>query len=440
MQTLKTAVVVVLLLVVFYGVYEMLSRPPDAPPAEVAQLEDMQFDPPEVQFGDAPLHDPLSEPAVSVPPVTTNGPVESPVPPHSMTAADPPGASAAYPVANAPDASTAYPVAGGAPGTPVMPPVTPPVEPEYPSLTVEPPAAAVAAGTAPAGPPAASPPGPPTTPSAPPDQNLPPPVSDPRLQQNPFFHENVVTLPAGAAPSADTPQNGVRAYERARKIAQSQIEAGKYHNALATLSVFFRSPDLTPSEHRELLDLLDPLAGRVVYSREHLLEPPYIVRRNETLANIAQQYNVPMELLQRINGVDTPDVLVPGTELKVVTGPFRAEVNLQGQELTLFLNELYAGRFPITIGQDPAPIMGDFKIREKREDRDYFSMAGQKIPAGNPANPFGNVWLDLGREVCIHGSPAAGTDPHRGCISLSPQDADDVYGILSVGSTVRILR
>ena len=36
MQTLKTAVVVVLLLVVFYGVYEMLNRPPDAPPEEVA--------------------------------------------------------------------------------------------------------------------------------------------------------------------------------------------------------------------------------------------------------------------------------------------------------------------------------------------------------------------------------------------------------------------
>lgn len=423
MQTLKTAVVVVLLLVVFYGVYEMLSRPPDAPPAEVAQLEDMQFDPPEVQFGDA-LHDPLSEPAVSVPPVTTNGPVESPVPPHSMTAVDAPGASTAYPVADAP-------------GTPVAPP---PVESEYPSLTVEPPAPAVAAGAAPAGAPAASPPAPPTAPSAQPGQNLPPQVSDPRLQQNPFFHENVVAQPAGAAPPAGTQQDGVRAYERARKIAQSQIEAGKYHDALATLSVFYRSPDLTPNEHRELLDLLDPLAGRVVYSREHLLEPPYIVRRNETLANIAQQYNVPMELLQKINGVDTPEVLVPGTELKVVTGPFRAEVNLQGQELTLFLNELYAGRFPITIGQDPAPIMGDFKIREKRADRDYFSMAGQKIPAGNPANPFGNVWLDLGREVCIHGSPAAGVDPHRGCISLSPQDADDVYGILSIGSTVRILR
>ena len=38
MQTLKTAVVVVLLLVVFYGVYEMLNRPPDAPPLDQQRL------------------------------------------------------------------------------------------------------------------------------------------------------------------------------------------------------------------------------------------------------------------------------------------------------------------------------------------------------------------------------------------------------------------
>jgi len=147
-----------------------------------------------------------------------------------------------------------------------------------------------------------------------------------------------------------------------------------------------------------------------------------------------------MELLQKINAIDTPNVLVPGTTLKVVRGPFRAEVNVQAQELTLFLNELYAGRFPITVGRDPAPVMGEFQVRDKRENPDYFSMEGRKIPAGNPANPFGGVWLDLGREVCIHGSPLGGADAERGCISLSPQDADDVYGILSIGSTVRILR
>jgi lipoprotein-anchoring transpeptidase ErfK/SrfK len=218
------------------------------------------------------------------------------------------------------------------------------------------------------------------------------------------------------------------------------LDEGKYHDALATLSVFYKSQDLTPDEQRALVDLLDPLAGRVIYSREHLVEPAYVVRRNESLGEIAARYNVPLELLQKINSVENPEVLVPGTELKVVSGPFRADVDLPAQELTLFLNGLYAGRFPITVGQDPQPVAGEFAIRQKQLDRDYFSIDGRKIAAGDPANPFGNVWLDLGREVFIHGSPMGGADAQRGCISLSPRDADDVYGILSVGSTVRILR
>ena len=383
MQTLKTAVVVVLLLVVFYGVYEMLNRPPDAPPVEVAQLEDMPFDPPEVQFGEA-ARSGMTEPTVSILPVTTHGPVESPVPPDTMTAGQ-----SRYP-------APGFPMAG----SPSLPADQPPTEPDYP-LTVEPPSTTVPGASGAATGPGTPPPLAGQHPTA-------PEVIDPRLQRNPFVNENVVVRPSGMADSPSSNQIGPRAYERARKLAKTLLEAGKYREALATLSVFYQSPDLTRDEHRDLLDVLDPLAGRVIYSREHLVQPPYLVRRNETLTDVAQQYNVPMELLQKINAVETPNVLVPGTELKVVTGPFRAEVNLQGQELTLFLSELYAGRFPITVGRDPAPVTGDFKIREKREDPDYFSMEGRKIPAGNAANPFGNVWLDLGREVSIHGSPLGG--------------------------------
>ena len=132
------------------------------------------------------------------------------------------------------------------------------------------------------------------------------------------------------------------------------------------------------------------------------------MRRNETLADIARQYNVPLQLLQKINGIENPNVLLPGSELKVLHGPFRGDVDLQAQELTVFLNQLYAGRFPITVGRDPEPIAGEFQVRDKQLEKAYFSMDGRTIPAESPANPFGHVWLDLGREVCIHGSPMGG--------------------------------
>ena len=155
---------------------------------------------------------------------------------------------------------------------------------------------------------------------------------------------------------------------------------------------------------------------------------------------MSQKYNVPYQLLQKINGIENPNILLPGSELKVLPGPFRADVDLQTQELTLFLGPLYSGRFPITLGTDPEPIEGEFQVRDKQVDKAYFSLDGRTIAAGSPANPFGAVWLDLGREVCIHGSPREGAEQRRGCISLSPRDAGDVYGILSLGSKVRILR
>lgn len=426
MQTFKTAVVVVLLLIVFYGVYEMLNRPPDAPPAGVAQLDEIPFDPPEIQFGRATAPSSV-EPTFSVPSVSDVGTPSSPFPPPSLASApEVPGASdprGPSPWNGYPDTS---PAAGGLPPSgpaPVSSMTLPP--PQWPAPDARPPLADPRGGAAPA----------PFLAQTPP--------ADLHVQQNPFVNEPVVARPLGGAggvgPSPGN-QTGAVAYERARRQAQAMIQEGQYHQALATLSMFYQSEDLTPEQRRELLDLLDPLAGRVVYSREHCLQPAYTVRRNETLFDIAQRYNVPAELLQKINGIDDPNVLVPGTELKVVTGPFRADVDLHAQQLTLFVNGLYAGRFPISVGSDPAPVSGEFQVRDKREDRDYFSIEGRVIPAGNPANPFGNVWLDLGREICIHGSPVGGADPRRGCIGLSPQDANDVYGILSVGSNVRILR
>lgn len=428
MQTFKTAVVVVLLLIVFYGVYEMLNRPPDAPPSGVAELDEIPFDPPEIQFGMA-ASPTAAAPTFSAPPPVEAGSLPSPVPsPPPATASELPNAPS---LAESPAWGDYPETAAGGGGWPPAPSDGPPsvtlAPPEWPEPDPRVPESEPAGQVAMAPPPAPA--------SRPP--------ADPRVQQNPFVNQPVGARPVAAANGGGpSPGNrtGVRAYEQARREAQAMIQEGQYYQALAALSMFYQSEDLTPQQQRELIDLLDPLAGRVVYSREHCIRPAYRVRRNETLFDVARQCNVPAELLQKINGIEDPRVLVPGTELKVVEGPFRADVDLRSQQLTLFVNGLYAGRFPISVGSEPAPVAGDFQVRDKREGPDYFALDGRVIPAGNPANPFGKVWLDLGREICIHGSPVGGGDPHRGCIGLSPQDAEDVYGILSVGSTVRILR
>lgn len=226
--------------------------------------------------------------------------------------------------------------------------------------------------------------------------------------------------------------------DNAIRTADAQYGKDQLKEALSTLSIFYSTPNLSGEQRSELLSRLDPLAAAVIYSGNHMLERPHRVASDETLVKIAQRYEVPWQLLANINQVRDPIAVLPGTELKVVRGPFRAEVDLELRELTLFLGDLYAGRFPIGVGNDPAPKPGTFTVQDKQTSKVFYDASGSALPPGSPDNPYGGAWIDLGGNLCIHGSPNTTTPVSKGCISLSADYADDLYGILSHGSTVTI--
>jgi lipoprotein-anchoring transpeptidase ErfK/SrfK len=236
-----------------------------------------------------------------------------------------------------------------------------------------------------------------------------------------------------------------RSYENAKKLAFEQISQGKLKEALSTLSVFYNSPELTSQQAYELLDILDPLAGEVIYSPRHLLDIPHEVGPNETMASIAKQYEIEPELLSKINRLEDGRMPPQGTKLKIIPGPFRAEVDLKNSELTMFVGELYAGRFAISLGQDPPPREGVYQVVGKQLNRNYYGQGGTQIDGTDPRNPYGGVFIDLGHGLCIHGSPAQAGAPSAsvlgdklGCISLSPIDARDVFGMLGFDCKIQI--
>jgi LysM repeat protein len=242
---------------------------------------------------------------------------------------------------------------------------------------------------------------------------------------------------ASVANDAEIPS--FRAFDNAWNSAVGHLEKGQWADALSTLSVFHDHPGLSGEERRRLLDLLDPLAGKVIYSAEHVLEPPYEVQAGDTLQSIADRYHVPATLLQNINGIANPDSLEPGTQLKIIRGPFRGEIDLQNSKLVLFLDKYYAGSFSVSIGNDPKPDPAEYQVRAKQPGREYFAPDGTEIPPNAPDNPYGSWWIDLGGDVCIHASPESlPSHGGLGCVSLETAEAADLYGILSVGSKVLI--
>ena len=211
------------------------------------------------------------------------------------------------------------------------------------------------------------------------------------------------------------------------------------------LSAWYGESRLSPEEERQLTDLLDRLAGTVIYSRQHLLERPYEVQPGDTLERIADAYEVPWQLLANINGLRDPQHLRQGEQLKVVKGPFHALVDLQKFELVLNVGGRYAGRFRIGIGGDQQTPEGDFVVLKKVVNPTYYG--DTVIDANDPNNPLGEYALDLGNRIFLHGTndpQSIGRADERGCIRLDNRDIKDVFDILtaksdrSSGSLVKI--
>jgi lipoprotein-anchoring transpeptidase ErfK/SrfK len=264
-------------------------------------------------------------------------------------------------------------------------------------------------------------------------------------QTTPATAANVVAVQPSPSTPADPPGYSEQFLHVMRK-AKTQLDAGQLSQALLDLTSYRNSARLVPAEARLLTELLDQLAGTVVYSRQHLLEPAYRVQPGDTLDRIAASYQVTPELLAKINGLrDTHDI-TPGSELKVVRGPFEAVVELGRYEMTLLVNGRYAGRFPVGIGRDRTHLEGVFVVQDKKLRPIYYGPNQTIVASEDPSNPLGGRLLNLGTVTepwGIHGTDNnknVGSNEGRGVICLTQRDIDDVYDILSVGSRVTIRR
>lgn len=255
-----------------------------------------------------------------------------------------------------------------------------------------------------------------------------------------------VGLPAPANSFETAPPDAYRQspsqFAAALQQTQAMLDQGQIAEAHLGLSAWYEVRNLPESDRAKLLELLDQLAGTVIYAQMHLLEPAYEVQPGDTLQSVGAVYNVPWQLLAKINGISDPSRLQSGQLLKVVRGPFSATLDLDQHFLTLWLGDRYAGRFRIGVGRDHSTPEGEFYVQEKVTNPTYYGPDGV-VDKDDPTNPLGERWIDLGHQLGIHGTidpTSIGSDVSRGCVRLSPRDIEDVYDILSKGSKVIIRR
>lgn len=241
------------------------------------------------------------------------------------------------------------------------------------------------------------------------------------------------------------------AFEDMWSSLQAKLQRDELTDGLFSLSLWYNDPHMTSQQRDVVVPLLDQLAGTVIYSHQHRLEPQHIVANGETLEQIAKFYEVAPAFLARVNGLDVSPVqaLPEASELKVVRGPFRAELSLRRREITVFLGRYYAGRFSVGIGREFPTQLGTMRVTETDGARPYReARTGQQIAAGAANNPYGSHWIGLQAttgaphltEIGVHRSGAdIDASDTRGYVSLSDRDMDDLQALLSVGSAFTVI-
>jgi LysM repeat protein len=226
------------------------------------------------------------------------------------------------------------------------------------------------------------------------------------------------------------------------------LERGDLAQAHELLSPWHNEPSLKPAEAENVDKLLGQLAGTVIYSTEHRLGPARVVRPGETLESIAKEYNVPWQLLAKINGIPAANQVRPGQEIKVVPGPFSAVVDLGRSQMTLMVAGRYAGKFPVTVPIGATVSEGEWLVDQKLVAP--ASGVTQSAYTTQPPRVDHAIVLRGGTEpAAATGGPTLAiasssnpTGPSAGAaaIQVSAADAEELSDILSIGSRVVIRR
>jgi len=212
---------------------------------------------------------------------------------------------------------------------------------------------------------------------------------------------------------------------------------------------------LTSPQDQQARDLINKTTDIWLFSKAHFPQDNfcqrYKVASGDRLATIGRKFNVPYQLLARINDISDPTKLRAGQTIKVVNGPFHAVVSRSKYQMQVYLGNLIVRCYPISLGKPGRDTpkgrwliqAGKKQVNPAWTDPD----TGQHFYPDDPDNPLGERWIGmegldgdaLGRTgFGIHGTiepDKIGTASSRGCIRLRNQDVEELFDILTEGKS-----
>ena len=167
----------------------------------------------------------------------------------------------------------------------------------------------------------------------------------------------------------------------------------------------------------------------------------YEVKPTDTLERIARRFNTTVDLIKRINNLDS-DRILPGRKLKIWLGRFSLLVDKSQNILILRSDDEIIKTYRVSTGKNLSTPIGKFKIENKLISPVWYR-PGAVIPPDSPENILGSRWLGFDLPgYGIHGT----NEPHtigkhitEGCVRLLNEDVEELYIFLPIGTEVTII-
>jgi tetratricopeptide (TPR) repeat protein len=169
----------------------------------------------------------------------------------------------------------------------------------------------------------------------------------------------------------------------------------------------------------------------------------YTIKKGDSIWKLERELKVPGDLIVGINNL-RPNALTVGMQIKVPKINPSIYIDKARRTLTVRNSGAFLKKYRVGLNrQDSRVPAGEYQIQNKLDKgADYTDpQTGAIIKAGDPANPLGSRFLQLRRDMGIHGTnrpELVGTYTDVGWIMMTDSDLEEIYALVRKGTPVSI--
>ena len=222
-------------------------------------------------------------------------------------------------------------------------------------------------------------------------------------------------------------------------LARMSYEEGDVRKAKTNLDVVIKKGDSPARNDAEML------VGNI--NMKMLLSPQpgpndevYTIKRGDSIWKLERALKVPGDLIVGINKLK-PSALTVGQQIKVPRLDIAISIEKPQRMLVVRNNGTFLKKYQVGINQNDSRVpAGDFTISSKYEKGYEFvdPDTNTTFKAGDPANPLGTRFLQLRRDMGIHGTndpDSIGKYIAKGYIAMRNEDIEELYTIVRAGGS-----